>query len=70
MNVIRKRIVSDEANNPVAVLIPYEDWLEIERLLDAMGPSQKGNDLSRHGGTIKLTEDPLAYHSRSRSEWR
>lgn len=69
MNVIRKRIVSDEANNPVAVMIPYEDWIEIERLLEEVKFSPKGQDLSRHNGTMTLTEDPLGYQSRLRAEW-
>ena len=33
MHVIRKSIISDEAQHPIAVQIDYADWLEIERSL-------------------------------------
>ncbi|MDZ7958918.1 MAG: hypothetical protein RMY34_13720 [Aulosira sp. DedQUE10] len=31
----KKKIVSDEAMRPVAVLIDYQDWEEIEKILEA-----------------------------------
>jgi Fe2+ or Zn2+ uptake regulation protein len=31
---IHKKIVSDERHQPVAVLIDYQDWLKIEKLLN------------------------------------
>lgn len=30
---VRKRIVTDEEHNPVAIQLDYEDWLESERHL-------------------------------------
>lgn len=33
MQVIKKQIVTDEAFNPVAVIINYQDWQRIEALL-------------------------------------
>ena len=33
MPVIRKRIVTDENDRPVAVQIDHEDWLDIERIV-------------------------------------
>lgn len=37
MNIVRKRIVTDETMQPVAVQIDYADWLEIERILSSNG---------------------------------
>ena len=34
VDAIRKKIVTDEESRPVTVQIDYEDWLEIERLLE------------------------------------
>ncbi len=34
MSRIRKKIVTDEAQQPVAVQIDYNDWLKIERSLN------------------------------------
>lgn len=69
MRAIRKKIVTDEDSRPVAVQIDYEDWLEIERLLDLCGEEAETADLSRYSGIIKLTEDPLEYQERIRDEW-
>lgn len=69
MRAIRKKIVTDEDSRPVAVQIDYEDWLEIERLLDLCGGEAETTDLSRYSGIIKLAEDPLEYQERIRGEW-
>jgi hypothetical protein len=68
MQRIRKKIVTDEAQRPIAVQIDYTDWLKIERALNL---SQTGGatDLSRYSGVISLTEEPLAYQARVRGEW-
>jgi hypothetical protein len=68
MPAIRKKIVSDEDWKPVAVIVDYDDWLEIERLLGLTG-DEKPTDISRFIGTIHLTEDPLEYQQRIREEW-
>jgi hypothetical protein len=65
---IRKKIVTDEAQKPVAVQIDYTDWLQIERFLNLQVQAGSTN-LSRHGGVISLTEEPLAYQARRRNEW-
>lgn len=31
---IHKKIVSDESQQPIAVLIDYQDWLEIEKIIN------------------------------------
>ena len=67
MRAIRKKIVTDESNRPIAVQIAYEDWLEIERLL--ILPTGNTRPLQEHAGTIHLGEDPLQYQTRIRGEW-
>ena len=37
MSNVRKRILTDEGMQPVAVQIEYADWLEIERILNSNG---------------------------------
>jgi len=68
MQRIRKKIVTDEAQRPIAVQIDYADWLKIEQALNL---SQAGGatDLSRYSGVISLTEEPLTYQARVRGEW-
>ena len=69
MSTIHKQLVTDEEGRPVGVLIPYEEWLRIEQQL---GGAAAGNDieqLRRHEGMIRLSEDPVAYQRRLRDEW-
>lgn len=55
----QKKIVTDEAMRPVAVLIDYQDWQRIEKLLEEYQLlSEKKHDLSQYAGVIKLTQDP------------
>jgi hypothetical protein len=68
MHAIRKKIVTDEAHRPIAVQVDYEDWLEIERLLQLRDDAPLV-DLSPFIGTITLNEDPLEYQRRIRDEW-
>jgi hypothetical protein len=77
MRPIRKRVLTDESMQPVAVQIEYADWLEIERLLGLNGSAPKNGsaaqaapDLNRFAGSLKLPEDPLDYQRRSREEWK
>ena len=69
MHRIRKKIVKDEAQRPIAVQIDYDDWLRIERSLNLKDEKDQTADLSRYDGVISLTEEPLAYQSRVRNEW-
>ena len=69
MQTVRKQLVTDEEHRPIAVQIDYNDWLRIERQLKIQVPSVPAVDLSRYAGTVNLTESPLAYQTRSRSEW-
>lgn len=69
MHRIRKKILTDEQSRPVAVQIDYDDWLELERSLNLPASEAKHGELSRYAGSVTLTEDPLAYQTRLRSEW-
>jgi hypothetical protein len=68
MQRIRKKIITNEAKQPIAVQIDYTDWVKIERSLN-LPQEDKVTDLSRYHGVISLTEEPLAYQTRVRSEW-
>jgi hypothetical protein len=69
MRKIRKKILKDNAERPIAVQIEYTDWLEIERSLNLQGEDPQNTDLSNYQGIITLTEEPLGYQSRIRQEW-
>ena len=66
---VRKRIVTDEANRPVAVQIDYEDWCRIEQALRLSGGDAPVGDLSRFAGVLDWGEDGVAYQRRVREEW-
>jgi len=86
MRAIRKKILTDENMQPVAVQIDYPDWLWLESLMssakgtngqaltgpqDVPGtPSSSPPDLNRLAGTLRLREDPLAWQQRARDEWK
>ena len=68
---LKKKIVTDEARRPVAVLIDYQDWQKIEQILEAYQLQQKEEfNLNNYAGVIKLTQDPLEYQQQIRDEWR
>ena len=70
MFTIHKKILLDEARNPVAVQIDYADWVEIARRLGIEGKTGQSTVLGRFEGAIGLTEDPLAFQKRVRQEWQ
>lgn len=70
MLIFNKKIVTDEAMRPVAVLIDYQDWQRIEQILEAYQLQQKEEfNLNSYAGLIKLTQDPLEYQQQIRDEW-
>lgn len=81
MKNIRTQTLYDDAKHPVAVQIPYADWLEIVarlRIKDARNsthgapPLRRGATaatLTKHAGVLRLSEDPLEYQRRIRDEW-
>jgi len=68
MRPIRKRIVTDDANQPVAVEIDYEDWCRIEQAL-GRPESKPPTDLARHLGKLDWPVDGLEYQRQLRSDW-
>lgn len=64
---IKKKILTDENNEPIAVQIDYKDWLECEKLLHLK--SAKMVDLSEFAGAIPLKIDPLEFQKKIRDEW-
>jgi hypothetical protein len=69
MRKIKKKILTDKAERPIAVQIEYADWLEIERSLNLQDMEPQNTDLSNYEGIITLSEEPLEYQSRIRQEW-
>ncbi|MBD1867308.1 hypothetical protein H6F95_08355 [Cyanobacteria bacterium FACHB-471] len=69
MKPIRKQIVTDEAMRPVAVLIDYEDWQAIEKILKTHQQQDTTSALATYAGVIQLTVDPLDYQQQIRDEW-
>ena len=70
MLTIHKKVLLDEAMNPVAVQIDYADWVEIARRLEIEPKSGESTALQRFEGAISLTEDPMAFQTRMREEWQ
>lgn len=75
---IRKKIVTDEDMQPVAVQIDYADWLEIERRLGlepvtAASPTKKNEpsllELAEAAAPHWQGGDGLEYQRRIRAEW-
>jgi hypothetical protein len=75
MHAIKKKVVMDEAHNPVAVQIDYEDWLEIERLLETRETEKTRAERSKFQELLEKTRgtwkggDGLEYQVRIREEW-
>ncbi len=70
MLAVKKQIVTDEVMRPVAVLIDYQDWQKIEKLLENYEWSGKEEfDISKYAGAIELEKDPLEYQKEIRGEW-
>ena len=76
MRAIHKKIVMDEAQNPVAVQIDYEDWLEIERLLEGQIKKEQAkeqqddfDELLDKVGELWQGGDGLEYQRKIREEW-
>ncbi|HNQ24559.1 MAG TPA: hypothetical protein PKK06_15865 [Phycisphaerae bacterium] len=66
---IRKHLVTDEANRPIAVQIDYEDWCRIEQVLGLDGGQKAPTDLAEHLGKLDWPVDGLRYQQEVRGEW-
>jgi hypothetical protein len=51
---IHKKIVINENQEPVEVVIDYADWLEIERLLGLQPTEPPKVDLQKYAGSIRM----------------
>jgi PHD/YefM family antitoxin component YafN of YafNO toxin-antitoxin module len=69
MKPIHKKIVIDESMRPVAVLIDYQDWQAIEKIIAAHEQQNPASTLTEFAGTIQLTTDPLEYQQQTRDGW-
>jgi hypothetical protein len=54
---------------PVAVLIDYEDWQAIEKILEIYQQQNAIPSLTSFAGVIQLSIDPLKYQQQIREEW-
>ncbi len=70
MLTIHKKVLLDEAMNTVAVQIDYADWIEIAQRLGIEQNTVESAALGQYEGAISLTEDPMAFQTRMREEWR
>lgn len=78
MRPIEKKIVTDEQGQPVAVLIDYADWLELERRLQERDSTSAEDTHTSEPSFKQLLEntqgtwtqgDGLEYQRRMRAEW-
>ncbi len=67
---IHKKIVVDEENKPVEVIITYDEWKKIERLLKTVEKGLTREQLKEYAGAVHIEEEPLEYQRRMRSEWK
>lgn len=65
---IRKRILTDEANRPVAVQIDEQDWCKIEEALAESQP-KPATDLARHIGKLDWPLDGMDSQHSARASW-
>jgi len=64
---IHRKIVVDENNKPLEVIISYDEWLKIENMLTKTQKIMTREKLSKYIGIVNLKEDPLEYQKRIRS---
>ena len=67
---IHKKIVLDEQNKPVEVIIDYAEWTKIERILESERHGMIREKLKEYAGIVHIEEEPLTYQRRVRGEWK
>ena len=67
---IHRKIVVDENNKPLEVIISYDEWLKIENMITKTQKIMTREKLSKYIGIVSLKEDPLEYQKRIRNEWQ
>ena len=70
IKTIHKKIVLDENNKPLEVIINYDEWNEIEQMLEYRFKIMHREELKKHVGILRIEEDPLSFQRRIRSEWK
>ena len=67
---IHRKIVVDENNKPLEVIISYDEWGKIEKIITKFAKIMTSEKLSKYVGILNLKEDPLEYQKRIRNEWQ
>ncbi len=67
---IHRKIVVDENNKPLEVIISYDDWEKIEKAIAEFSKTMTSEKLSKYVGVLNLKEDPLEYQKKIRNEWQ
>ncbi len=67
---INKKVVFDNRNKPIEVIINYKLWTAIENILKLPQKSMTKNKLQKYVNTIKLKENPIKFQRRMRYEWQ
>lgn len=70
LKAIHKKVVVNENNKPVEVIINYDEWKEIERILEAGLHGMVRERLKDYAGILHIEEEPLEYQRRMRGEWK
>ena len=66
---IHKQIMTDDSGQPVSVVIPYHEWLELERAVLSQSQGTDSQTLRSYAGAIHLSSDPVVYQRQLRDEW-
>lgn len=66
---IHKQIMTDDNGRPVSVVIPYHEWLELERAVLSQSHGTDSSKLRSYTGAIPLSSDPIVYQRQLRDEW-
>jgi len=74
---LRTNVITDESGSPVAVQIPYEDWLRLEGYLAAVSsddappstPSDSETPTGDNAGSPSGETDELHFQKRLLEEW-
>ena len=66
---IYKKVVFDDRDKPVEVIISYEQWQEIESTFKNYDKVMRKERLEKYRGILKLQEEPLSFQRRMRNEW-
>ena len=67
---INKKVVLDNKNKPIEVIINYKLWTAIENILKVHKKVMTKNKLQKYVNTIKLKENPVKFQQRMRYEWQ